>query len=252
MGQFYINTAGTVLDGGHYSGKLYARQPHPDGKPFHTFRTFTMLVDGDKSQLKNLCVENTAGPGAAVGQAIALYIDADEVCVENCRILGHQDTLFLAPLPPREYEPDGFLGPKQWTERRPIRVYFKDCLIEGGVDFVFGGATAYFERCEFRSVEPGFVFAPCTPEHIQEGFVAVNCRFTAAEGVPEHSCYLGRPWREFARVRLENCYIGSHIHPEGWHDWHKTEARRSVHFEEYASYGPGADGQQRPDWVHVH
>lgn len=249
MGQFYITTPDSTLDGGRYTGALYARMLHEDGRPYHTFRTYTMLVEADGVHLKNLTIENTAGPGKEVGQAIALYIDADQVHVEDCILHGYQDTLFLAPLPPKEKEVDGFLGPKQFTPRRPITVYFKNCLIEGGVDFIFGGATAYFDNCEFRNVEPGYVFAPSTPEEVDTGFVARNCRFTAAEGVPDGSCYIGRPWREFAKVRLENCWLGSHICDEGWHDWNKPEAHATVRFEEIGSQGPGAAHPCRPEWV---
>lgn len=127
----------------------------------------------------------------------------------------------------------------------------KNSLIEGGIDFIFGGATAYFDNCEFKSVEPGYVFAPCTPERVKEGFVARNCRFTAAEGVPQGSCYIGRPWRIHAKVRIENCYLGAHINKAGWHDWNKPESHNTVEFVEIGSYGPGANAASRPDYVQV-
>ena len=72
---------------------------------------------------KNCVFENTAGPGEKVGQAIALYIDGDNIRLENCVIKGHQDTLFLAPLPEKEIIPGGFLGPKQ-SEPRYRRTVF--------------------------------------------------------------------------------------------------------------------------------
>ena len=149
-GQFYVKEDGTVLDGGKFESGLYARKLHEDGRPYGTFRTYALLVTGNQVVLRNLTIANTSGPGAKVGQAIALYGDGDELQIENCRILGHQDTLFLAPLPPAEIQKDGFLGPGQFTERKRRRVYVKNCLIEGGVDFVFGGAEAFFEDCEFR------------------------------------------------------------------------------------------------------
>lgn len=248
-GQYYVEEDGAILEGGYYEGDFFARKIHEDGQPYGTFRTFTMLITGDYVTLRNLVISNTAGPGKEVGQAIALYGDGDGLRLENCRILGHQDTLFLAPLPPKEIQKNGFLGPGQKKERKPRSVYLKDCLIEGGVDFVFGGARAYFDNCEFRSVEPGYVFAPSTPEGQEEGFVCRNCRFTAAPSLERESCYLGRPWRDFGQVRLENCYLGDHIKKEGWHDWNKPLARERSRFVEIGSYGPGAREARRPEWT---
>ena len=245
-----ISGSGLVIEDRKYTGDLYARMQHEDGRPYHTFRTASVLVDGNDITFRRCTFENTAGRGEDVGQAIALYLDGDGICLEDCVLKGHQDTLFLAPLPPFEYEHDGFIGPGYDKPRTLRQVYFHNCLIEGGIDFIFGGASAVFEECEFRSVEPGFVFAPCTPEG-EMGFVARRCRFTAAKGVPEASCYLGRPWREYAAVALYDCEIAAHIHPEGWHDWDKTEARKTVHFSESGSFGPGACMKSRPEWVSV-
>ena len=233
--QWTISENNIVIEDQTYTGDLYARKMHEDGRPYHTFRTATVLVDGNNITFRRCTFENTAGPGKEVGQALALYIDGDNIRLEDCIRKGHQDTLFMAPLPPKEIEKDGFLGPKQFTPRTPRTVYLKNCLIEGGVDFIFGGATAYFDNCEFRSVEPGYVFAPSTPEEVETGFVARNCRFTRSneQDVPDASCYIGRPWREYAKIRLENCELGPHIHPDGWHDWGKTAARQTIRFEGY-------------------
>lgn len=249
QGQFYVDRNKTVLSGGCYSGRLSARELHEDGMARGTFRTYTMLVTGEDVLLKGVTVENQAGRGKEAGQAIALYADADNLRAQDCHFTGHQDTLFLAPLPPYEIQKNGFLGPGQFKPRNRHIMYFSHCLIEGGVDFVFGGATAYFDNCEFRSVEPGYVFAPCTPEGVRDGFVCRNCTFTAAPGVEDESCYLGRPWREFAKVRLENCFIGAHIKKEGWHDWDKPQAHSTTEFVEIGSRGPGATRPKRPDWV---
>ena len=128
------------IEGQTYSGATGALAIHPDGRPYHTFRTATVLVDGDRVSFKNCRFENTAGPGKEAGQAIALYLDGDDITLEDCILTGHQDTLFLAPLPPKAVQKDGFLGPKQFTPRTPRTYYFKKCRIEGGVDFICGGA----------------------------------------------------------------------------------------------------------------
>ena len=246
--QYHISESNITIENKIYTSSHYAKEPHADGGNYSTFRTYTVLVDGSNITFRGCTFANTAGPGELVGQALALYLDGDNIHLENCHLIGHQDTVFLAPLPEKEIIPNGFLGPKQFAPRHPRRFYFDNCIIEGGVDFIFGGATAYFTDCQFKSVEPGYVFAPSTPANESIGFVARNCRFTASENVPDGSCYIARPWRNYGKVRLENCYLGSHIHPEGWNDWNKIDAHETVSFIEIASYGPGAQGT-RPAYV---
>lgn len=214
-----LSEDGKVYENCRFTGHLSARVMHEDGRPYHTFRTASLLVQGNHITFRNCLFENTAGPGKEVGQAIALYLDGEDIRLENCIIRGNQDTLFLAPLPEKEREKDGFIGPGQFLPRTNRTFSFKNCLIEGGVDFIFGGASARFTNCEFRSVEPGFIFAPSTPEHVECGFVAENCRFTAVEGLTDGSCYIARPWREYGMVRISHCELGPHIHPDLWCDW---------------------------------
>lgn len=247
--QYILSESDKIYTGEVFSGNICANAIHPDGRPYHTFRTPTVLADGDRIVFRDCTFENTAGSGREVGQALALYLDGDDIRLENCHLFGHQDTLFLAPLPPKEIQKDGFLGSKQFTPRADRVFHFNNCVIEGSVDFVFGGATAYFDQCDFVSNEHGYVFAPSTPEHVGTGFVARNCRFLRTENVPDESCYIARPWRNFAKVRLEDCYLDAHIHPQGFHDWNKPEARKTVVFEEYRSTGPGAERAKRPEWV---
>jgi pectinesterase len=159
--------------------------------------------------------------------------------------------LFLAPLPEKEREMDGFLGPKQFTPRTMRSFYFKDCLIEGGVDFIFGGAEAVFDHCEFRSVEKGYVFAPNTPAGAEKGFTAIACRFTCTDAVEDGSCYIARPWRDDAQMTIQDCELGRHIAKEGWIGWRKGQAEPTTKFTEINSYGPGAKDACRPDWVKV-
>ena len=246
MLQYNINESNITIENQTFSSGNFAREIHEDGQKRGTFRSYTVLADGDNISFKNCVFENTAGRGADVGQALALYLDGDNITLENCVLRGHQDTLFLAPLPEKEIIPGGFLGPKQFTERKNRIFFFKNCRIEGGVDFIFGGATAYFENCEFVSVEEGFVFAHSTPKDVIVGFVAKNCRFTAGEGVAPHSCYVARPWRDYAAVELVDCYLDEHIHKDGFDDWGKTHAHSTVRFVENGSYGPGASTKRAP------
>ena len=157
MSQYHFHEDGEKICGRTFQGGYGARMIHPDGRPFYTFRTYTVLADGGGISFRDCCFENSAGPGETAGQAIALYLDGDGITLTDCVLRGHQDTLFLAPLPLKPFLKNGFVGPKEFTPRTDRTVYFKHCLIEGGIDFIFGGATAYFDDCEFRNVEPGYL-----------------------------------------------------------------------------------------------
>ena len=130
-------------------GKL----PHPDGRPTHTFRSYTAFFSGGSVTVEDLTIANDAGPGSAVGQAIAAYVDAEKAVFRRVRLLGNQDTLFCAPLPEAEREKDGFLGPRKFAPRRPSAQYYQSCEIAGDIDFIFGGADALFEQCILRTVD---------------------------------------------------------------------------------------------------
>lgn len=121
-------------------------------------------------------------------------------------------------------------GPGEFEPRKDHTAYFKNCYFEGGVDFIFGGATAYFYDCEMKSVEPGYIFAPSTPEHVKTGFVVRNCSFTRSDNVPDESVYIARPWREHARLTIENCSMDKHINPAYFHSFRDPESEKDVRF----------------------
>ncbi|MBR2765161.1 MAG: pectin methylesterase [Blautia sp.] len=125
-----------------------------DGIKRGTFRTQTVFVHAHDVTIENLTIENTAGPGRIAGQAIALYADGDRLLFDSLRLLGHQDTLFCGPLPEKEVEPGGFRGPLEFAPRINGRQYYRNCLISGNIDFIFGSATAYFEQCEINCRDP--------------------------------------------------------------------------------------------------
>jgi len=236
----------------HIVYDLYANMPWDDIGKLGTFRSYSFLIDTHDVVIKNLTIENCSGSGKAIGQAIAMYVDGDKIIFDGCRLLGNQDTLFTGPLPPKEIEKNGFNGPKQNAPRMNGRHYYYRCYICGDIDFIFGSATAYFEECELFSKNRddevcGYVTAASTPEGQAYGYVFEHCRFTS--DCPKESVYLGRPWRDFAQTVILNSYLGDHIRPEGWHDWNKIEAKKSVFYGEYNNYGPGADTTHRVEWM---
>lgn len=214
----------------------YANLVMEDGSKMGTFRSYSLLLDAHDITVKNLTIENASGDSKTHGQAIALYADGDRITVDSCRLLGHQDTLFTGPLPPKEIVKDGFIGPKQFAPRINGRQYYKDCYICGDVDFIFGSATAYFENCTIESLRrysdesvQGYVTAASTPEGQDYGYVFYRCRIVSGD-CPPASVYLGRPWRDYAKTVFVECTIGEHIHPALFHDWNKEKARETVFY----------------------
>jgi pectinesterase len=132
---------------------LNANMIGPDGKPIGTFRTASTMIDADDFTAENLTFENSAGP---VGQALAIRIEGDRVAFRNCRFLGWQDTIL--------------------SNRG--RHYFENCYIAGHVDFIFGGATAFFERCHIHCLRNGYITAASTPAEQSFGFVFSHCKVT--------------------------------------------------------------------------
>ncbi len=231
---------------------MYAKMKTSGGEKLGTFRSYTMLVFTHDFICRKMTVANTAGFGSEVGQAVAVYAEGDKITFEDCRLLGHQDTLFTGPLPPKEVEPGGFRGPTEFAERKQGRQHYKNCYIEGEVDFIFGSAAAYFEGCELFSLDRGeemngFVTAASTPESAKYGYVFDGCRFTS--NCPPNTVYLGRPWREYAKTVLINCEIGEHIHADGFHDWNKKDAHDTIFYAVYNCQRNGKEFLPQADFV---
>jgi pectinesterase len=201
---------------------LYASMPGPDGKPIGTFHTPTVWIDADDFSVENLTLANTAGPK---GQALALRVDGDRVTFRNCRFLGWQDTILV----------------------NRGRQYFAGCTISGAVDFIFGGATAYFENCEIRCLGNGYITAASTPAAQPYGFVFTNCRILGDP--PTVRTYLGRPWRPYASVAFVGVQMTDVVRPVGWHNWNKPDAEKTSRYAEYASSGAGAAPAARVPWA---
>ena len=125
-------------------------------------------------------------------------------------------------------------------------LYFEDCYIEGTTDFIFGSATAWFERCTIHSKADSYITAASTPEDAAYGYVFSHCWLTADEGVTK--VYLGRPWRPYAYTLFIYCEMGSHIRPEGWHNWRNPANETTARYMEYGNTGSGASGTGRVAW----
>lgn len=188
-----------------------------------TFRTHTVLVQGNDITFQNLTIENNA---EQKGQAVALHVEGDRVAFFNCNILGNQDTIY--------------------TGREQTRNYFENCYIEGTTDYIFGPSTAWFEACQLHCKRDSYITAASTPEYVKFGYIFNNCKITASDKVKK--MYLGRPWRQYGMTLFMHCDMGSFMRPEGWHNWGKAENEQTARYYEFENTGEGAAIDKRVAW----
>ena len=204
----------------------YASRQNVFGEEIGTSGSASFFIYGEGFEAQNITFENSAGP---VGQAVAVRIDGDRVKFGNCRFLGNQDTLY----------PHG----------KDSRQYYKNCYIEGTVDFIFGWSTAVFDSCRIFCKGDGYITAASTEEQKPYGFVFRNCLVEGS--APEHSVYLGRPWRPFAKTVFLECELGALVRAEGWHNWQDPEKEKTAYYAEYNNSGPGYQPEKRVGWAHI-
>ncbi|RVT71769.1 pectin esterase [Flavobacterium sufflavum] len=205
----------------------YASKKNSSGQDIGTSGSASFIVTADNFKAKNITFENSSGP---VGQAVAVRIDGDKIIFDNCKFLGFQDTLY----------------PRSTTSRQ----YYKNCYIEGAVDFIFGASTAVFDQCEIFAKQGGsYLTAASTNEKNPYGLVFLNCKLTTNSG--NSSYYLGRPWRNDAKTVFIQCEMAGHIKAEGWHNWGKVDAQSTTFYGEYLSTGAGGNTTSRVNWSHL-
>ena len=248
-----ISFVGESTDDTIITESYYARMTMPDGSKRGTFRSYTFFVYADNFTASNLTFENAAGFGDEFGQAIAVYAEGDNITFRNCKILGHQDTLFTGPLPMKEKQPGGFTGPTIDGIRRVVHQLYEDCYIAGEIDFIFGSATAYFKNCTLFALNRNqeinaYYTAPSTYEGQAFGYVFESCTFTG--NCPPKSVALSRPWRIHAKTVLLNCNYSDQIIDEGFTDWNKPESHETVYYAEYNGHGEGFKPEKRAAYVH--
>ena len=222
-----------VITHGRASG-----MPRPDGGTWGTSGSASAVISGDGVHAYDLTFENSflreEHPDITSTQAVAVRTTGDRLVFDNVRFLGHQDTLYAN-------------SPNTETVSRQ---YYRNCYVEGDVDFVFGRATAVFHGCEIHSLDRGsdtdngYVTAPSTPLGQEFGFLFTESRFTA--DAPAGTVYLGRPWVPSSdpdarpQVLIRDSWMDAHFKEQGWIPMSSGDGWRQFALREYNNRGPGA------------
>ena len=142
---------------------------------------------------------NTRG---ATERAAAFSAEGDFCEFYNCQFLSSQDTLFTGSSPQ----------------------YYKNCLIEGQTDYIFGGSNAVFDSCYLswkgysEGSLGGYITAALEGKEPYTGYFFYNCKVIGNKDLTVKTGALGRPWRETAKVTYINTILESEdmISEEGW------------------------------------
>ncbi|XP_009789874.1 pectinesterase 1-like [Nicotiana sylvestris] len=190
-------------------------------KDYGTVDSATVVVESEYFSAVNINFVNSAprpDGKRELAQAAALRTGGDKASLYNCKMYGFQDTFC---------DDSG-------------KHFFKDCYIEGTVDFIFGNGKSLYLNTEMHVI-PGDPMAMITAHargagNVDSGYSFVHCMITGTG----KTALLGRAWKPFAKVVYSYTDMSDVVHPEGWSDNGKSDYDRSVFYGEYNCKGAGA------------
>ncbi|KAG7967681.1 hypothetical protein I3843_08G110800 [Carya illinoinensis] len=162
-----------------------------------------------------------------IKQAVAARIYGDKSAFYGCGFIGFQDTLWDA------------------TGRH----YYKNCYIEGGVDFIWGNGQSIYEVAH-----SGSLFSPDSVSYVTaqgrsspyetSGFV-----FRRGAVFGTGKIFLGRAYGPYSRVIFHRTTLGRAVAPEGWNAWNSKGHEDKLTYAEVDCKGPGSDKSKRVKWM---
>jgi pectinesterase len=186
--------------------------------------TATLRAATPNLKVYNINLVNTRGKGS---QALAVSAQADQQGYYGVQFKGFQDTILA---------------------NKGAQVYAK-CYIEGATDFIFGQqAAAWFDGVTIGvlAASTGYITANGRDSATNPSYYVINkSTIGAAPGnsVPAGAYTLGRPWRNYARVVVQNTAISNVVKAAGWSIWNTGDERTDhAEFGEYNNSGAGASG----------
>ncbi len=223
--------------------------PNGQGGTLGTGGSGSIVVNATDFSALNMTFVNSYGDGS---QAVAVSLYADRAAFKNCRFMGNQDTLLT-------YESGGAVS----------RHYFRDCYIDGNVDFIFGNAIAIFDNCTIyaktRTVNAAlsYITAANTPATQTYGYLFRQAKIPSNDGTTVY--YLGRPWQNSTgfstaagtlannKVIFSRTKLGiNEIQPAGWAVWDAgTDVTKITNAEFRSTYfdGHAVNTAQRVSWA---
>ena len=193
---------------------------------FNRYMTEEEVDDGvEVSGETAITVQRTASldvrSRTATERAAALSAEAPYVEFLNCRFYSSQDTLYTGASP----------------------LYFKNCIIEGMTDYIYGASNAVFDSCELRfkgysdKAGSGVITAARGDTDEYTGYLMYNCKVTKNKVLKVDLGYFGRPWLQTAQVLFYNTVLEDDktINKAGWTTMGGVKPEDVPGFKEYGT-----------------
>ncbi|CAL0312322.1 unnamed protein product [Lupinus luteus] len=206
---------------------------------FSIYDSPTAVIDAPYFIASLITFENTAGPTKM--QAVALRSASDFSVFYRCSFVAYQDTLYI----------------------QAQRQFFTECNIYGTVDFIFGDAAAVIQNSNIYARKPlqgqsNMITAQGRDQPNKNTGISIqNCKIRAAPDleplVGQVKTFLGRPWKQYARVAVINTFVDTLVDPLGWSPWNNSNfALDTLYYGEYQNSGPASSTSNRVKWPTFH
>ncbi|KAL0326561.1 UNVERIFIED_CONTAM: putative pectinesterase 68 [Sesamum angustifolium] len=153
----------------------------------------------------------SANAGMQGWQAVAFRISGDKAFFSGCGFYGAQDTLC---------DDAG-------------RHYFKECYIEGSIDFIFGNGRSMYKDCELHSIATRFGSIAAQDRNIADEKTGFCFRELPGDG-PAH--YVGRAMGQYSRIVYAYTYFDDVVAHGGWTIGTVTRTMRGVSWARELDY----------------
>ena len=169
---------------------------------------------------------------SATERAAAIAVESNQTEFYNCSFLSSQDTLYT---------------------NEGNKIYFKNCVIEGETDYIFGGGNVIFDGCQlawcgYSSGETGGYITAQKSNINSELYLFRNCSVVSGDLVKQGKTkvaagYLGRPWGgvnakvAFLNTRLESDNM---IVDAGWGNMSGVNPQDAKFYEYNTTYMDGS------------
>ena len=190
----YLSRKSTItLQGQDRNGTVISGTNNNNLNPSTRGRALFGVDNVSNMVFRNLTIRNLTPQGGSQAEALRLR-RCDRCVVRDATIISLQDTLLW----------DG-------------RIYANNCLIQGNVDFIWGGGAAYFVNSEIKTIgRAGYIVQARNPASTY-GYVFVDSRITADSGVTGNVlARIDAGVYPASHVAYINCQMSGAISAAGW------------------------------------